>query len=177
METYIALLRGINVGGKNIVRMAELRECLAEAGLTNVRTYIQSGNVVFAHQKTGADALATTIRDAVHKRKGFSPTTLVLTRLELASAVADLPLQKAPIDDKSTHLYFLTEAPSQQALEKLRELATDSERCELNDRVLYLFAPDGIARSKLAAKVEKVLSVSATARNLRSARKILDLAE
>jgi uncharacterized protein (DUF1697 family) len=176
VKTFVALLRGINVGGKNVVRMAELRQTLSGIGLQNVHTYIQSGNIAFQSEAQGIDELAPTIQAAIEHGHGFTPDVLVLTIEELEAAIAGNPFTSGADDQKSIHLYFLTGVPEKGALEKAQALATESETCELVGNVFYLHAPDGIGRSKLAAGVEKALGVRATARNLRSANKVLELA-
>ena len=175
--TYVALLRGINVGGKNIVPMAALRDCLAGAGLKNVRTYIQSGNVVFESESSGKTALVATVRDAMAQAFDLAPAVLVLEASELSNAVAGCPYLSEPVDDKFIHLTFLDGAPTAGAVDAATALATKTERFALLGRVFYLLAPDGIGRSKLAARIETVVGVGATSRNLRSCRKILAMAQ
>ena len=176
MKTFVALLRGINVGGKNVVRMAELRQTLSEIGLQNVHTHIQSGNIAFQSEAQVKNELAPAIQAAIEHGYGFRPDVLVLTIEELKAAIARNPFASGADDPKSIHLYFLTGTPERGALEKAQSLATESETCQLVGNVFYLHAPDGIGRSKLAAGVEKRLGVRATARNLRSANKVLELA-
>lgn len=173
--TYIALLRGINVGGKNIVPMAALRACLTDAGLDNVRTYIQSGNVVFGSTSSDKEALVETVRNAMSEAFDVRPAVMILNASELSEAVAACPYLSEPVEDKCIHLTFLDGDPAVDAMEAAAALATASERFALHGRVFYLLAPDGIGRSKLAARIEKVLGVSATSRNVRSCRKILEL--
>jgi len=95
MSTWIALFRGINVGGNHILPMAELREALASLGLREVRTYIQSGNVVFASPAKSAAALGDSIADCIEQQKGFRPRVLVLTPAELSAAADANPYPEA----------------------------------------------------------------------------------
>ncbi|MEL6950953.1 MAG: DUF1697 domain-containing protein [Pseudomonadota bacterium] len=175
--TYVALLRGINVGGKNLVPMAALRNCLVDAGLENVRTYIQSGNVVFESGSSDKKALVTTVRDAMGRAFDLAPAVLVLEASELSDAVAACPYLSGPVEDKFIHLTFLDGDPTDGAVDAATELATKTEQFALLGRVFFLMAPDGIGRSKLAARIETVVGVGVTSRNLRSCRKILALAE
>lgn len=177
MKTYIALLRGINVGGKNILPMKELRHLLLEIGLLNVRTYIQSGNVAFEYEPTDEKRLVAKIQEVIQDSYGFSPSVFVLGQSDLIAALKNNPYPSRSIDPKNIHLYFLAKLPESNALEKAQALATNSEECSLVGDVFYLFAPEGVARSKLATSVEKALGVSATARNLRSVIKVLELAQ
>lgn len=177
METRIALLRGVNVGGRSLP-MAELREDLRSLGLDHVRTYIQSGNVVFRVPGTADDAaLADRIADAVVDRHGFRPQVLVLSAGRLRHAMEANPFPEAESDPRTLHLYFLAASPGDADLAGLEELATATERFRLRDRVFYLHAPEGFGRSKLAAKVESVLGVPATARNWRTVTRLWELVE
>lgn len=173
--TYVALLRGINVGGRNIVPMAALRACLAGAGLANVRTYIQSGNVVFESASRDTKALVATVREAMSQTFGLEPAVLVLAASALSDAVAACPYLSEPVEDKFIHLAFLEDEPAADAMDAAAELATATERYSVQGNVFYLLAPDGIGRSKLAARIETVVGVNATSRNLRTCRKILEL--
>lgn len=176
MQTYIALLRGINVGGKNILRMKELRQSLLEIGLLNVRTYIQSGNVAFESQPASEELLIRQIRAAIQDRHALSLSVLVLTQESFKDALKNNPYASWSVEPKNIHLYFLASAPATAALENARALATNTENCAIVGKVFYLCTPEGVARSKLAAGAETALGVSTTARNLRSASKILELA-
>lgn len=175
MSTWIALLRGINVGGKNILPMKDLRALLQGLGFENVQTYIQSGNCVFSSPDIDAASMSARIKGAIQSRFGFAPAVLILAENEMREAIAANPYPQGADDPKSVHFFFLSEpviAADEQALDAIK-LA--SEHYTLTDKVFYLFAPDGVGRSKLAAQVERILGVATTARNLRSALKVLDL--
>jgi uncharacterized protein (DUF1697 family) len=174
MTKYVALFRGINVGGKNILPMKELRELLAGLDCENVVTYIQSGNAVFTSASNGAD-LSASIAGAVKDRFGFEPQVLVLAADRFREVAAANPYQDVESDAKFVHMFFLAEAPGSPNLEALGELKSPSEEFEFKDGAFYLHAPDGIARSKLAAQAERYLGATTTARNLRTVLKILDL--
>ena len=177
MNTHIALLRGINVGGRNKLPMADLRDLLAEMGLNNVKTYIQSGNVVFQSERTDVAALAQEIGEAIEQRHGFAPRVLLLDAEAVRSAMAANPFPEAEAEPKTLHLYFLAEQPENPEVEMLDQLKTESERFQLGDQVFYLHAPDGIGRSKLAERAERTLGVAATARNWRTVSKVMELVE
>ena len=176
MNTYIALFRGINVGGRNTLPMKELFTQLEGLGCTDVRTYIQSGNAVFRHGETDVPRLAARISTAIRESHGFEPKVLLLTTDQLEKAVASNPFPDAESEPSKLHLLFLAtaaESPDTNAIDRLK---AGNERFALKSDVAYLHAPDGIGRSKLAAGVERALGVAATGRNWRSVNKILEMA-
>jgi len=168
MPVWIALFRGVNVVGKNKLPMKELVRDLEALRLRDVRTYIQSGNAVFRSSARTPAGLAETISNAVERRHGFRPRVLLLRPRDLDRAILANPFPEAGADPKSLHLYFLASVPASPDLAGLEEARSATERFEWVDRVLYLHAPDGIGRSKLAARVERCLGVPATARNWRT---------
>jgi len=174
MRTYIALLRGINVGGSGKLPMADLRALLSELGAKDVQTYIQSGNAVFRHGSS-ARTLTPKIRAAIAAAHGFEPATLLITAEELRSFADANPFPEAVADPKTLHLFLLANAPTSPDLQRLAQLAAADERFELRDRAFYLHAPSGMARSKLAAQAEKHLGSPTTARNWRTIAKLLDM--
>ena len=176
MATWIALFRGINVGGKNILPMKELREVLQERGYTHVKSYIQSGNVVFRGPQTNAEHLADYIGDAVLDNHGFQPRVIVLSVEDLEQAAVSNPFPEAQADPKSLHFYFLSELPKRPDLKALNDIKSRTESFAIVGKVFYLHAPDGIGRSKLAASAERLIGVAGTARNWRTVSKVLELA-
>ncbi|MDF1837247.1 MAG: DUF1697 domain-containing protein [Planctomycetota bacterium] len=173
MVTYIAWLRGINVGGKNLLPMKELKLTLSEMGLKDVRTHIQSGNVVFESTRRSTATLAKQVSAAIEAGHGMKIPVQVMTRAELQEAFDASPYAEG--EGKAVHFYFLAEEPVHADLPAIRELASSTESFELHGLVFHLHAPDGIGRSKLAAKAERLLAVSATGRNLNTVRKVLDM--
>jgi len=176
MTTWIAFFRGINVGGRNILPMKELQGLLSEIGCVDVVTYIQSGNVVFRHKGGQASNLSKKIRQAVLDRFHFEPHVLLMSVKDLRSALLANPFPAAADNPKTLHLYFLYSAPTDADIDGLEKIKSISENFELIEQVFYLHAPDGIGRSKLAARAEKLLGVPATGRNWRTAQKVLELA-
>ncbi len=175
MNTYIALFRGINVGGHNKLLMKDLRELMEDLGYQNVDTYIQTGNVVFQTEDSDKQNLSVTISSGVEENHGFKPDVFVLERKELEEAIANNPFPEAEYKPKSLHLNFLISEPSDPDLAFLRDIKQESERFVLKSKVFYLHAPDGIGRSKLAGKTEKALGVSTTGRNWRTVQKIKEM--
>lgn len=176
MKTYIALFRGINVGGSHMLSMKDLRLVLEKHGCVGVQTYIQSGNAVFRSARSDAVRLANQVSAAVSASRGFEPRVLVLTRAELESAAARNPFPEADENPPSVHLFFLAERPRNPDLKSLEALRTNRERFALKSRVFYLHTPDGLGRSKLAARAERLLGVDATARNWRTVTTLLRMA-
>lgn len=176
MRTYIALFRGINVGGNNILPMKSLSAFLVRAGLENVRTYIQSGNAVFRSDAASVPNLVNEIQVAIKTQFGFEPRLLLLTIKEFEQAIESNLFPDVVSDPKSLHLFFLSQLPSEPAVENLQNHAAELEQIRQIDRVLYLHAPSGIGKSKLAARIEKTVGVPVTARNWRTVSKLYELA-
>lgn len=166
MNSYVALLRGINVGGKNKLPMQDLKTLLERLGLTSIETYIQSGNVIF--ESNEVIGLAEKISAAIGESHGFEPKIWLLEGASFNKAVQANPFPEAEAEPKTLHLYFLYDAPESINTELLEKYAKENERFKLIDKVFYLHAPDGIGRSKIAERIEKALGVAATARNWRT---------
>lgn len=175
MTTFIALLRGINVVGNNKLPMKDLSALLTGMGLREVRTYIQSGNVVFRCDVKNRATLAAQISAAIKAQHGFAPQVLLLDAAELRKAIAGNPYPEAATNPKSLHLFFLAEVPQHADLQALEKLKSDSERYTLADKVFYLHTPEGFGISRLAARVEKLLGVAASARNWNTVCKLAEM--
>jgi len=173
VTTYIALFRGINVGGKNNLPMEELVGILEGLGCEKVKTYIQSGNAVFQNQKNHTRKIAEEISSRVLESRGFKPKVLILDSSELKQAVENNPFKTE--DGKALHFFFLESAPVEPNLDGLASVKSNSEAFSLNRNVFYLYAPDGIGRSKLAAKVEPSLGIPVTARNWNTVSKLVSI--
>ena len=173
MQTYIALFRGINVGGTHILPMKDLAEILEAAGGRNVRTYIQSGNAVFRSGRQDRPALVRHISRTISAIHGFTPKVLLLLADELREAAANNPFPTK--EGRALHFFFLeAHAPAPDA-ERLAGLKAASEEFKLHRNIFYLHAPEGIGRSKLAAGVEQCLGVPATARNWNTVSKLIEM--
>lgn len=174
MNTYVALLRGINVGGNNLLPVKALTAIIEGMGCDNVRTYIQSGNAVFESKRELPKGFSEAFGAAVHRGHGFKPHVLLLPAADLARAIKANPFPVA--DGKALHFFFLDSSPENPDLASLNELKADSEDFVLKERVFYLYTPAGLGRSKLAAKVERALGVPATARNWNTVSKLAEMA-
>ena len=176
MNTWIALLRGINVGGRNVLKMKGLVVLLQGIGYMESKTYLRSGNAVFKSAESSAVEIGTTIESALREIRGVEASVLVFGKEELKQAIASNPFPQAKEDPSTLHLFFLSEPPQSPDMESLTTYEADSESFVLTGKVFYLHAPDGFGRSKLAVRVERLLGVDATARNWRTVSKVLEMA-
>ncbi|WP_282030491.1 DUF1697 domain-containing protein [Winogradskyella eximia] len=176
MQTYIALLRGINVGGHKKVPMVQLRELLSNSGLLNVKTYIQSGNVIFQSINDDSKELEKTIQNSILDHFGFKVPVLVRTRTELLTIFNNCPFS----DEKKSERYFvmLSDVPDEMLVnEASQKTYPDDDYVILND-CIYLFCAKGYGRAKFNLNYfEKKLNIHATARNYKTMVKLLALSE
>ena len=171
MNTYIALFRGINVGGKNVLPMKDLAGILEGMGFTNIQTYIQSGNVIFQSPGRRTETMTRDIASSIAGSHGFTPKVLLLERSELADIIENCPFKEA--EGKALHFFFLESKPVNADLEGLNAVKLESEHFMLFEKTFYLHAPDGMGRSRLAAKVERCMGVPVTARNWNTVSKLM----
>lgn len=179
VTAWILLLRGINVGGAHRLPMPDLVVLLEGLGLRDVRTVIGSGNVVFAWDDgTAVDpaGLAIAITAAIRDAHGFAPRSLLLPASALRAAIDANPFREAVDEPTTLHLLFLEAVPSEPDLAGMVALRGPRERFVLDGAVLYLHLPDGLGRSKLAERAERLVGVAATARNWNTIRKLAGLA-
>jgi uncharacterized protein (DUF1697 family) len=173
----IVLLRGINIGPRNRVAMPALRELLAGAGFADVRTYVQSGNVVLETRRKPA-AVAKACEELIAAELGLDIAVVVRTRDELAEVVRRNPLGEIADNPKRYQVSFLESEPDAKAVEKVSALAVDGERMEVIGREIYAWHPGGVARSKLwSGLAGKGLGVKATARNWTTVTTLLEMAD
>lgn len=176
MPIWIALLRGINVGGATRLPMKDLiAQVEQDSGAHPVRSYLQSGNLVLRCE-TQAAALAGQISAAAQALLGFAPPVMVLSPEALQRAIADNPFGNASHAPATLQLGFLAAPPAAQAWSRLESLRQASEGFALKDQVFYLHAPEGVGRSRLAAGAEKALGVPMTLRNWKTVTQLLALA-
>ena len=174
-DIKILLLRGVNVSGANRLPMAEFREMLAEFGLKNVDSHVQSGNAVF--HDPGVAGLADKIGAAMLLRFGFKPALFIMALADYKAILAANPYKAAgAVDGAKVHIIFLGEPATGADLAGLRATAAEGEQVTLTDKALYLHTPGGFGRSVLAEKLARYVKVPQTARNQRSAENILALA-
>lgn len=176
MKTWIALLRGINVGGHNRLPMTSLTQILESAGCEQVKTYIQSGNAVFKADIDDASLFAEQVGRSIEEEHGFNPATQLVTADELQQAIGSNPYPQAESEPKTLHLSFLEREPEEEHVGAARQLLAGSESLTVIGDLLYLHAPDGIGRSKFAGNVDRALQVESTSRNWRTVIKLNELA-
>jgi uncharacterized protein (DUF1697 family) len=177
MPVWISFLRGINVGGNNLLPMAVLKELYAELGFEQVHTVLQSGNAVFVARKS--KQLAQSIEHAIEARCEFRPRVMLRSPDELRRVALQNPFPKqAKTEPQRVLVHFLERAPAQGALEALRATHRGPEQFELRDHTLYVYFPEGAGKSKLTpARMDKALGVQGTARNWNTLTKLIALAE
>jgi uncharacterized protein (DUF1697 family) len=177
MPTYVAMLRGINVGPGKIVKMERLRASFEALGFGGVRTYVQSGNVIFESEQKSPTESSNKIEEKIQHTFGFRVPVLVKTSKEMAQIVSDNPLVKEKgIDHSKLHVTFLSDAPPKTAVKVLEPLATGREQFRILNREIYLYCPDGYGNTKLSNNaIEKKLSVVATTRNWRTVNTLVEM--
>ena len=176
--TYAALLRGINVGGKKKVPMAELRQLMEGLGHDAVRTHLQSGQAVFASGHGDEESLADELTQAIEKRFGFSVDVIVRDHAYLRAIVEDCPFPAADVEAKQLHVTYFSGPVDADRFRDLDRQAFLPEEFRLGDRALYLYVPDGLGRSKLAeylARPRLNKGLIATTRNWNTVTKLADL--
>jgi uncharacterized protein (DUF1697 family) len=177
VRRYVVLLRGINLGSRNRIGMPELRELLGSAGFDDVRTYLQSGNVVLSTEAS-AEQVARKCEQQIARRFGLDIQVVVRTRDELAEVVERNPLGEVAVNPKRYQVTFLSAAPDPELVRKLTAAAVAPEELVVIGRELYAWHPDGIGRSRLWALLSgRGLGVTATARNWTTVTNLLAIAD
>jgi uncharacterized protein (DUF1697 family) len=179
MPVFIAMLRGVNLGPHNRVKMDALRAMCESLDLENPRTYVQSGNVVFRAKEKNAAKLARKIQDAIEKTFKFRPEVIVRSPEELRGAIEATPFPKSRnLEPGKILVTFLAAEPPAGAQDALATFRGFPEEVHLKGRELYIYFPNGAGRSKLPwSSVEKVFKVTGTARNWNSVLALLKMAE
>jgi uncharacterized protein (DUF1697 family) len=173
---HVVLLRGINLGSRNRVSMPKLRAALEGAGFEDVKTYLQSGNVVLSSRKA-ADTVRRDCERLISKELGLDVDVVVRSRAQLAEVVERNPLGKVAKNPKRHQVSFLAAKPPAGLRKKLEAAAAAQERFAVSGREVFAWHPEGVARSKLWALLAgKQLGVTATSRNWTTVTKLLELA-
>ncbi|AYV30559.1 DUF1697 domain-containing protein [Streptomyces sp. CJ_13] len=179
-KKFAALLRGINVGGARKVPMAELRQVLEGLGHGDVQTYLQSGNAVFSTARTDPDptALARELEAAIEAHFGFTVPCLVVDGAYLRAVADACPFPAAELEGKQLHATFFSEQPGAERFAGIDGPSYLPEEYRVGDRVVYLYAPNGLGRSKLGevlARPAVVRGIDVTSRNWNTVVKLIEL--
>jgi len=178
MAVVISMLRGINVGGHNKIKMDALRELYQSLGLGDPQTYVQSGNVVFRTEAKDLAVLAKRIEDAVEQKFGFRPGIILRTTSDQRDAIARNPFaERSGIDASKLLVTFLASAPGREARDAILGIKAGPEEVRIVGRELYVYFPNGIGQSKVWPAIEKALKKSGTSRNWNTVTKLLEIAE
>jgi uncharacterized protein (DUF1697 family) len=177
MTTYVALLRGVNLGARNKVSMADLRRLFESLGAEDVQTYVQSGNVVFNSPVRGVAKLTGAIEQRISRELGLEINVMLRTREQLAKIVAGNPFAAGQTEGTKLHVTFLTDAPERARVRTLQSVTFEPDEFHVHGREVYLHTPNGYGKSKLSnAYFEKQLDVAATTRNWNTVTKLAELA-
>jgi uncharacterized protein (DUF1697 family) len=175
LTLYVAMLRGVNVGG-NSLKMDWLREACEGIGLQNVRTYVQSGNIV-SSSRLSAEKLANTLKTTIDAQTRLPVTVVVRSASEMAGIVAGNPFLKKGVDPAKLHVTFLAKPPSKPAPGKLDALAGTRDEYRLVGQEIYLHCPINYGQTKLSnTAIEKALAVGATTRNWKTVTLLCEMA-
>lgn len=179
MHVVISMLRGVNLGSRNRIKMDALRALYESLDLREPQTYVQSGNVVFKTRERDLVKLAKRIENGIEGIFGFHSDVILRSPSALREAIAKNPFRtRANIDPSRLLIVFLVNDPGQPAREKVLNIKIDPEELWIDGRELYIYFPNGMARPKLSwASMEKILKTSWTGRNANSAAKLLEIAE
>lgn len=177
MKSFNAFLRGINVGGQKKIKMADLRQVLEANGLHNVQTYIQSGNIVFQSEETNHTKLEEAVNKIILSAFGFDVPVLILTVEKLMKILNTNPYADDP-DKKSLYFVLLKNHPNSDLVNEFSKVKFENEDFFITDHCVYLCCKAGYGKAKLSNNlIERKLKVEATARNLRTMRKMVELGQ
>jgi len=175
-STYLALLRGINVGGKNKLPMKDLVQLFVEAGCSDVQSYIQSGNVVFSADSGLVDEITVRVTTAVAERFGYEMPILLRTTAQVHDVVSKNPFLDAGAAEDALHVLFLAGLPEPHRIEALDQDRSRPDAFLVRGREVYLWLPNGVARTKLTnAYFDSKLATTSTGRNWRTVIKLYEL--
>lgn len=179
MAVIVSMLRGVNVGGHNRIKMDTLRALYESLKLRDAQTYVQSGNVVFRSDERNVVAVAKRIEDGIEREFGFRPDVILRTAAEMKAVVAGNPFAKRRgIEPGKLLVTFFAGEPDREGREKVLKMKPDLEELRLVGRELYVYFPDGMGRSKFPwATIGKILKTPGTGRNWNSVIKLLEMAE
>jgi uncharacterized protein (DUF1697 family) len=175
----VAMLRGVNLGSYQKINMEALRTLCTKLGLSDVQTYIQSGNLVFREEDEDLATLARRLEKAIEAGFGFRPEVIVRTTSELRKVVAKNPFAgRARVEPNRLLVVFMDSAPTRQARDHLLGLPCEPEELGINGREVYIYYPQGMAHPKISlVRIEKTLQCASTGRNWNTVNKLMAMAE
>jgi len=174
---HVALLRGINVGGKHKLPMKALAELFEEAGAADVRTYIQSGNVVFRADSAPVDDVIAGVEQGIERRFGFGVPVVVRTATRLREVIDDNPFISTGADTQHLHVGFLADRPSDEAVASLDPTRSETDSFRVLGAEVHLHVPGGMGRTKLTTDwFDRRLGTTMTVRNWRTVNKLIEMA-
>ena len=177
MQKFIALLRGINVGGHRKILMADLKELFVEMNLNNAVTYIQSGNVIFESENSNCSELELIISKAILNTFGYTVPVIVKTLLELESILNDNPFCTGMVDQKKLHVTFMNTTPLQEDIKNVQNVDFGEDKFLIRKNVIFIYVEGAYHKTKISNQFfEKKLKVSTTTRNWKTTNKLLELA-
>lgn len=178
MEIYISILRGINVSGQKSIKMADLKAMYEKLGFSNVKTYVQSGNVIFQSKEEKTEILELKINGQIKAEFGFEVPVIVMNINQLKTIIESNPLKNVPEkEEKFLHITFLSSVPEIINEESIFSKRAGEEEIVISSNAVYLYCPHGYGTSKLTnSYFEKKLNVTATTRNWKTANELLKLA-
>jgi uncharacterized protein (DUF1697 family) len=179
VAVYVSMLRGINVGGHKRVKMDQLRQSFEALGFEQVKTYIQSGNVVFKAGNTSTSALSKKIEERILSDFGFPVSVISRTSDEMRDTIENNPfLKQRGIDPERLHVMFLSESPAPAALKKLADLIAVPDLCRGLGREIHFYLPNGVSGSVLMkTPLDRLLAVTTTMRNWRTVNSLYQLCQ
>jgi uncharacterized protein (DUF1697 family) len=175
-DRFAALLRAVNIGSSQ-VSMAELRKLFDALGAADVKTYVQSGNVVFTSKERDVTKLTRSISQRIRRDLGLDATVLLRTKAELAKVVASNPFVKRGLDPKTLHVTFLADKPHRERVRGIGDAPRGDDEFTIVGREVFVYCPNGYGRTKINNTFfEKKLGVAATTRNWRTVETLVELA-
>ena len=179
MPAVIAMLRAVNLGSHNRIKMDALCALCTSLKLRNPQTYVQSGNVVFRTSERNLSRVAMSIEKRIEHDCGFRTDVIVRSANEMRDVVARNPFaRRRDVDGKRLLVFFFGNDPGADAPEKIRSVKANGEELHMDGRELYIYFPDGVGRSKVSTSaIERMLKVAGTGRNWNSVTKLLEMAE
>ncbi len=178
LTTYVSLLRGINVSGHKIIKMDDLRQSFAELEFQNIRTYIQSGNVIFQDEDSDVQNLEKIIQNKIFDKFRLEVPVLVKEITELKEIINNNPFTSRKDAIAHSHVTFLSSKPLKEDIDNISDVEFFPDEFVIIDKIIYLFCPNGYGKTRLTNNFfETKLKVSATTRNLKTLNKLVNIAE